>query len=204
MKSIDLTFISDTHLNEPKLKGGDILFHCGDLSINGFRSEIIKALNYLHEQTLKYKYVVITGGNHDFWIERHLEEFKDACLSAGIVALINEGVELEGLNIYGTPISKPHHDWAFNYGSTEREYLLSRIPDNTDILLSHGPAIGILDVTSKGDVIGDPLIYDRIEDLNLKIHAFGHVHESHGQIKIKNTLFLNCATKPIDITLKID
>lgn len=195
-----LTFISDTHGKEPVLTGGDILFHCGDLTINGFKSEVIKQLNYLHEQLDKYKYVVIIPGNHDLWAERHLEDFKEACLSGGIIALVHEGVELDGLKIWGSPATLEYHDWAFNFKSKEIIKIWDKIPLNTDIIITHGPPYDILD-KSKNLTLGCPDLLEKINEINPKIHSFGHIHESNGVIEIGKTKFINCAISVIDIIL---
>lgn len=76
---IKITTISDTHGFEPALPGGNILIHCGDLTKDGYKVQVIKQLNYLHEQLDKYQYIIMTPGNHDLWAERHPLEFKAAC-----------------------------------------------------------------------------------------------------------------------------
>lgn len=197
-----LTFLSDTHLREPELLGGDILFHCGDLSENGFRIEVLKAMNYLHEQLDKYKHVVFIPGNHDLWIERHEDAFKRACESAGIIGLINEGVELEGLKIWGSPVTREHHQWAYNKNETDRRYLWDRIPEGLDVLLTHGPPYGILDKTSKDENIGCIPLLERVLEVKPRIHAFGHVHEDKGRIIQEGIEFINCATSVVDLELK--
>lgn len=201
---LNLTFISDTHGQEPNLSGGDILFHCGDLSENGFRVEIIKTLNYLHEQLSKYKHVILTAGNHDLWIERHPEEFKNACLSAGLIGLINESVEVEGLKIWGSPNTLTYHDWAFNSTSSEIVKIWDRIPTNTDVVISHSPPYDILDKSRSGLKLGCIDLFHKIKEVSPLIHSFGHVHESRGFQQEKETLFINAATKVVDLVLLKD
>lgn len=198
---MNITFISDTHNREPVLPGGDLLIHCGDLTQNGFKVEVIKQLNYLHEQLDKYKYIIIIPGNHDLWCERHPSDFRDACLSAGIISLINESIEIEGFKIFGSPNSLRYHDWAFNSSESDLFDIYDKIPADTDILVTHGPPLGVLDQTTKGS-IGSSSLKDAVDQLKPKIHAFGHIHEDGGKtLTVAGTQFINCATKIINITI---
>lgn len=205
MRELKLTFISDTHNREPELPGGDILFHCGDLTEHGYRSEILKQLNYLHEQLDKYQYVVLTPGNHDFWAERHPEKFQEACWAAGLIPLVHEGIELEGVNIWMSPATVFFHDWAFNYKISDIMKIWEKIPSNTDILVTHGPPDGILDTTMFGGKhAGCVDLRDRVEEIKPKIHAFGHIHEHGGEIiEHKGTTFINAACEVVNFTLKL-
>lgn len=198
---IKITHISDTHGKEPKLIGGDILIHSGDLTKHGFKSEILKQLNYLHEQLDKYKYVVMTGGNHDFWIERHPDEFRDACLSACVIPLLNESIEVMGLKIFGSPDSPIFHNWAFNKTESDLYDVYEKIPEDTDILITHGPPLGILDKTFFGTHVGSESLFERVNQLNLKLHLFGHIHEDLGVVENKKTLFINSGTTVCNIEL---
>ena len=197
-----LTFISDTHGKEPVLPGGDILFHTGDLTVHGFRSEIFKALNYLHEQKDKYKHVVLIPGNHDFFAERHPEAFRKACDAAGLNLLINESLELEGLKIWGSPATPWFHDWAFNYKIDEITKIWQKIPENLDILLTHGPPYGMLDYTMFSQHAGCVELRDQVIEKAPMIHAFGHIHEAAGTSQKINTFFINSAEEVININLE--
>lgn len=199
-----ITFISDTHGHEPKLPGGDILVHTGDLTKHGYRSEVIKQLNYLHEQLDKYKHIVIIPGNHDFWAERHPEEFKEASLSAGITALIHEGIEIEGINFWGSPATPTFHNWAFNYDMPEIEKIWDKIPSNTDILITHGPPHGVRDLTFFQNNAGCPLLLEKVREIKPRIHAFGHIHEAAGIAQNSFTLFVNSATEVICVDYQAD
>jgi Icc-related predicted phosphoesterase len=196
---LNLTFISDTHGEEPKLPGGDILFHTGDLSVNGYRSEIIKQLNYLNEQLTKYKHVVLIPGNHDFWAERHSGDFRKACKSGNLALLMDEGITILGLKIWGSPAVPFYHDWAFNNKPDSIKKIWEKIPEKTDILITHGPPYGILDMNILGIKSGCPLLFDTVKYIKPKIHAFGHIHEGAGAGENNDTLFLNSAMNVIQV-----
>lgn len=201
---MQLTFISDTHGQEFPLPGGDVLIHCGDLSINGYRSEIIKALNYLHEQLDLYSQILVIPGNHDFWAERHPQAFQDAAIMGGLTPLINQTITINGINFYGSPATPRYHDWAFNYSPEDLAKIWQAIPADTHVLITHGPPFKILDATQKE---GSPhqgclVLKDQILRVNPLIHAFGHIHEQGGQqIKIGPTWFINAAEHVINIKI---
>lgn len=199
---IQATLISDTHGQEPVLPGGDILFHAGDLSVHGYRVEIIKALNYLHEQKDKYKHIILTPGNHDLWAERHPEEFKQACTAAGIILLINDGIVIEGKKIWASPVTPVYHNWAFNQGEGDRRLLWSNIPRNLDVLLTHSPPYGVLDQANDKRLGCIPL-RDRVREVKPTYHLFGHVHESPGTTTKKDspTIYINGAGSVINFDL---
>ncbi|MEI6873153.1 MAG: UvrD-helicase domain-containing protein, partial [Verrucomicrobiota bacterium] len=76
-------------------------------------------------------------------------------VASTIARLLNSGVTIEGLKIWGSPYSPRFFDWAFNCDRGEdiaQHWRL--IPDDTDILITHGPPAGILDRTIQGDVTG--------------------------------------------------
>ena len=65
------------------------------------------------------------------------------------------------------------------------------IPEDTDILITHGPPEGILDLCKNGDRVGCRDLLLMIEKPKPKVHVLGHIHESYG-IKVGNgTTFIN-------------
>lgn len=192
---LKVSFISDTHGDEPSLPGGDLLIHCGDLSIHGFRVEVVKALNYLHEQKEKYKEVVLIPGNHDFFAQRHPKDFQRACQAAGLHLLLNQSLTLFNKTLWGSPVTPFYHNWAFNLDKEAIKKHWEQIPA-CDILITHTPPYQILDKNHKGEELGCPYLLKKVKDLKPKIHTFGHVHESHGVIASPDTLFINSATHP--------
>jgi Icc-related predicted phosphoesterase len=69
------------------------------------------------------------------------------------------------------------------------------IPENTDLLITHGPPFGILDQLADETHIGCKDLLNRVYQLRLKAHVFGHVHESFGSINRRGIQFINaCMT----------
>jgi hypothetical protein len=78
----------------------------------------------------------VVPGNHEFFLEG--DSSKRSLLSNATV-LINEGVEIKCLRIWGTPVT-PVHGGAFALSSVEdRRRLYAQIPEQTDVLISHAP-----------------------------------------------------------------
>ena len=107
---------------------------------------------------------------------------------------IDESVCIKGLRIYGSPWQPRFYDWAFNLdrGEPLREKW-ARIPDDTDILVTHGPPYGILDRTSDGEHAGDEELRPVVDRIQPRLHAFGHIHPSYGEWRRDRTTFVNAA-----------
>lgn len=159
----------------------------------GNKKDAISFLQWLKDYPAKRK--VCCPGNHDTFAQEETNRFKAMFTSAGADYLIGEGVEVEGFKIWGFPWQPTYGGWAFNVDSPSHKMrdLVSRIPDDTEILISHGPPIGILD-RAYDKKVGCQHLYDRVMQLhNLRLHSFGHIHCSHGMEEKGGTLFLNSA-----------
>ena len=53
------------------------------------------------------------------------------------------------------------------------------IPHDTDVLITHGPPMAILDY-AHGEHVGCADLWKRVTDIAPKVHAFGHIHEGSG------------------------
>jgi Icc-related predicted phosphoesterase len=69
----------------------------------------------------------------------------------------------------------------------------SKIPGNTDILITHGPAHKMLDHTIQGLHVGCEDLLNRVLEVQPKIHACGHIHWAYGQKSFNGTEFLNAS-----------
>jgi Icc-related predicted phosphoesterase len=188
-----LAFYSDTHRKHDKVSfnNGDFLFYCGDLTSRGSISDVEKFAK--HMATLDYKYKIAIAGNHDFCFENEQKLdaeriFKDY----EIIYLNDSGITLEGLNIWGSPIQPWFHDWAFNRARGEdiRTHW-ELIPPNTDVLLTHGPPMGILDKCYHGARVGCEELLKKVLEVKPRIHAFGHIHEEYGILEQHGITFIN-------------
>lgn len=188
-----LTFISDTHSLHKTLaiESGDILIHCGDFTNKGSLEDTESFAHFMSVQDFRYK--VVIAGNHDFCFEDDRKEEAEQYLAdKDIIYLNDSGTEIEGLKIWGSPVQPEFFNWAFNRERGEdicKHWDL--IPSDTDILVTHGPAFGILDRVMEGERVGCRDLLDRVKQIKPKIHAFGHIHEDYGVLEQGDTTFVN-------------
>jgi hypothetical protein len=194
-----LVFVSDTHLQHDfKVPEGDALVHCGDLTPMGTFPQVLNALTWLAAQPHRYK--VVVAGNHDFLFERLPEMGRTALVQARehlalgteLHYLEDSSVNLLGLNFYGSPWTPRFYDWAFQLGSAmpgggagrDAVKHWAKLPEGTDILVTHGPPRGVLDRTPRGDLVGDEALLEAVKRVRPLIHAFGHIHCNGGQVAV--------------------
>lgn len=183
MSKLKIVCISDTHcqLNKIKIPDGDILFHSGDATYSGTLQEVNAFAQHMKQLT-GFSYKIFIPGNHDFLFETNPSLSKEILDSAGVQTLINESTEICGLKIYGSPITPKFGNWAFMLDKKSpgiKEHW-KQIPSDIDILLTHGPAYGILDYLPNFDRVGCTELYlEMLRFHNLKMHVFGHIHYSY-------------------------
>ncbi len=200
--------LSDTHgvHDEITVPDGDLLLHAGDLSKRGKEHEISAFNSWLG--TLPHPYKVIVAGNHDFMFEHQAAQAE--ALITHALYLKNTSIEIEGLKIWGSPITPWFYDWAFNRqrGADIRRYW-ETIPTGIDILITHGPPQGILDTTIHGSQVGCADLLEHVFRVKPKVHLFGHIHEGYGQVTIDDILFVNASTlnvnyKPVNEAIVLE
>jgi len=200
-----ITFISDTHNKHNQvtssLPGGDLLIHAGDISSMGYKHEIqqfCKWFNGLENYIVK----TFIAGNHDFGFEKEPEMAKEIVGSYKWIDYLQDsflgyGVDTENyVKIYGSPWQPEFHNWAFNLprNGWELEQKWNDIPEDTDILITHGPAFGYLDkVVGRYDNLGCELLATRIKTIKPKIHVCGHIHSGYGYVFDGDTHFINAS-----------
>ena len=200
-----ITFISDTHNKHKQitehLPGGDLLIHAGDISSRGYKHEIqefCKWFNSLENYTVK----TFIAGNHDFGFEKEPEMAKEVVDSYKWIDYLQDdflgyGVDTENfVKIYGSPWQPEFHNWAFNLpkNGKELEDKWNNIPDDTDILITHGPAFGYLDkIVGQYENLGCELLTKKIKEIKPKIHVCGHIHSGYGYVFDGDTHFINAS-----------
>ena len=188
-----ITFISDTHNKHRELDGlllgGDLLVHCGDISSTGKLTEVGNFLSWFNGLD-RYKHKIFIAGNHDFafqkydWDEDVIGELFE--FNPNVTYLENTSVIIDGIKFYGSPWTPEFNNWAFNATLEELADMWKDIPDDTDVLITHGPPKGILDVTREGLHVGDPELTQALIRVRPKVHAFGHIHEACGTYMFEN------------------
>jgi Icc-related predicted phosphoesterase len=188
-----VVLISDTHTRHRDiiLPEGDILIHAGDVSSRGKKSEIDDFIEWFQSQPHKFK--IFIAGNHDFFFEKVVKNNVKVEIK-NVIYLNDSGCEIEGLKFWGSPVQPAFLDWAFNRNrGLEIKQHWDLIPENIDILITHGPPFGILDKTTRGRFVGCEQLAKKVAEIKPKIHVFGHIHEGYGILKTENTTFINAS-----------
>lgn len=192
-----IVYISDTHSMKPEhpIPDGDVIVCSGDISNRGSEKDIRSfALWY---NNLPHKHKIVIAGNHDFSFERTPKLAQGwLCNATKIIYLEDRGIEIDGVRFYGSPWQPEFFNWAFNLPRDTGELGVKwgLIPDDTDVLITHGPPNGILDRCSDGRRVGCEELLDKVRDIKPKIHVFGHIHEAYGTHQTADTLFINAST----------
>lgn len=186
---------SDTHQQEPKLPDGDLLIHVGDWSGFGLKDETLKFIEWMKSVKPRFKHgIVVTPGNHERWVEKFEIEARNLFLDAGINLLINEHVTINGVCIYGSPLSLPFYDWAYMANETRTAAILKNIRPETQIIISHGPAKGLLDLVPRKENVGSQALLDVVNLIKPKYCFVGHIHQQGNQnLTIGETKYYNVA-----------
>jgi Icc-related predicted phosphoesterase len=199
MKDLKLVFISDTHSLHKNDKiiipEGDFIIHCGDVSVNGKKDQILDFCDWFGD--LPHAHKIMIPGNHDFLFEKEYDVSKNITDSRGINLLIDSGIKIEGINFWGSPITPWFHSWAFNrFRGSSIEYHWNKIPDDTDILITHGPPAYLKNNLCRvlgGEDVGCEDLYKAIKRIKPKINCFGHIHEGYGTYSDEETFYINCS-----------
>lgn len=188
---VTVVCISDTHNCQPDLPDGDILVHAGDLTQSGSLKEVQETIDWLNRQPHLHK--IIVGGNHDLILDDNYHYHRSAHAGVdrekanirwgNVIYLQNTSVTIScahdrELKVYGSPFSVRHGNWAFQYPRATNIWDNSAIPADTDILITHGPPQGHLDL----DRFGCKFLLEALWKLEKKprLHVFGHVHGGYG------------------------
>lgn len=212
---LKICHISDTHGNRGHSKliipECDLLIHSGDLGGRTSPMEIVEYLLWFEKQPARKK--IFIPGNHDICLDKAFAESRPEPLSRGVlrdyytqamgiieqytsITFLNDsGCEFEGLKIWGSPYTPSFHReyWAFNADRGEEILKVwNKIPKDTDILITHGPPFGSLDMVEIKDRtawhedghVGCKDLQKTIKNrLNsLKLHCFGHIHDNYGVV----------------------
>lgn len=201
-----ITLISDTHNKHwqigDDLPGGDLLLHAGDISSMGYKHEIKNFCDWF-EGVPGYKHKVFISGNHDWGFEDNETEIGLLLKNYPGIEYLQDSMYVLGddyqnaVKIWGSPWQPRFHDWAFNAdrGEDIKQYW-DKIPNDIDILITHGPAYGFLDkVYGRDEHLGCEELTKAIDRLKPKIHLCGHIHSGNGYAKYEgnDTHFFNAA-----------
>lgn len=208
MSSLRIVIISDTHGFHDVLEipDGDVLIHAGDGCNRGTLDEAEAWMAALRR--LPHAHKLVIAGNHDHCFETTPRAARS--LTEGLTYLQDSDVTIAGLRFWGSPWQPWFLSWAFNLArGPEIAEKWARIPDDTDVLITHGPPAGILDETWDGRPVGCEDLLRRVAQVSPRLHAFGHIHEGYGALVQASTLFVNASVctlryRPVQTPVVVD
>jgi Icc-related predicted phosphoesterase len=108
--------------------------------------------------------------------------------------LQDELVEIEGKKIYGSPWTPRFMNWAFMKEKGEDiAQVWRQIPNEIDLLITHGPAFGTLDQIYTGLPVGCEALAIELGRIKPKYFLFGHIHEAYGVREKGGITYMNGA-----------
>jgi Icc-related predicted phosphoesterase len=215
MRTVTIVAMSDTHNHHERvpLPAGDVLVHCGDSTLRGSRDELLTFLYWFARTPFEHR--VLVGGNHDWALETG-----EVPVPPGVTYLSGEAAQVAGLRFFGAAW-RPRPSWvkcddqgnvkqgrysAFGVMLDEAEARWARIPLGTDVVVTHVPPDGVLDL---GPVDPDgvqrrrgcPALLARLRQVRPQLHLFGHNHHETGLQTIEGTTHVNAALLDDDYQL---
>jgi Icc-related predicted phosphoesterase len=193
--------ISDTHGHFPEVEPCDLFLIAGDMA-NGFLYELNETVGWYDRffrawiKSIPAERVIYVAGNHDFAFEKERHKMENLYLPG--TYLEDQGTGFKGYKIWGSPWQPRFGNWAFNADEDELYRRFDWIPLDTEILITHGPPLNILDKTmdhpvyGEGKHVGSKALLEKTWKLpKLKIHVFGHIHPARGRSEIAECHYVN-------------
>jgi predicted phosphodiesterase len=215
--------------NKIKLPEGDIIIHAGDATGRGEEWEVKKFLKWYGKTPYNVKVFVAGNHDFLFEKDPKLAEklckdngiiyLNDSGVEVQLQAgypYINESLpDIPKIKIWGSPVQPHFCNWAFNRARDDKDFVFGRggyvkayplikphwdmIPEDTNILVTHGPPYKILDEllfvdgTPKGEFVGCEELAKRVKEIKPDVHIFGHIHCGYGEKHIDGTSYYNVA-----------
>ena len=203
-----IVMISDVHEHWHNLKipSCDVLISTGDYSFMGKPDIVREYHQWLNKQPCRDR--ISLQGNHEMWVHDNWLRAKEIVqeINPEIIFTSGDMFTLAGRKFWCSSVTPEYGRWAWmkERGSSIRRHW-DFIPTDTDILITHGPAYGILDTAhTDGEHLGCEELAQVINNLPvLKLHVFGHIHGGSGEKDIKGVHFVNAsicdeAYKPVN------
>lgn len=172
--------VADLHGHLPDTPPCDLLLLPGDLT---WHVSVAGEIEWLRGPFTEWvaerdaRLVVAIAGNHDFSAAK-----TDVWRELPLTYLQDETIRWEGEVIHGCPWSNRFGNWAFmddEHGLADR---MRQVPNDTTILMTHGPPHKLGDLVARGEHVGSKAFARRAASLkHLKLHVFGHIHEDRGE-----------------------
>jgi 3',5'-cyclic AMP phosphodiesterase CpdA len=199
------------------LPEGDVLIHAGDCTNIGKPNEVKEFIEWF--MGIKgFDSKIFIAGNHDWAFENHryphhrgdFEWYyhlmnEENLSQSDVTYLEDSGFTIDSsefskpIKFWGSPWQPEFYNWAFNLprSGDELKKYWDMIPDDTDVLITHGPPSEVRDFVNnwrQPNGVGCELLRYRVEQINPLVHIFGHIHEAYGAVYVKDILYVNAST----------
>lgn len=175
-----IVVISDTHNlhNRITIPNGDLLIHAGDATMKGSFTEWAAFVNWFN--LLPHTFKIFVAGNHDYILQED-PVLATSLFQSNVYYLQDSIININGILIYGSPWQPEFGHMAFNLPRGKKlKDKWNTIPKEIDIVVTHGPVYGILDMTAKGDHVGCDELRRAMRRVHPRYHISGHIHEGYG------------------------
>jgi hypothetical protein len=211
---MNILHLSDTHgfhgtFPNERFESIDVVVHSGDCSnwMDPYKneSEVRNFIEWYKQVPVKHK--IYVAGNHDTSIEKGLVTPGDFSQS-NIIYLENAATIIDGIKFWGSPHTPTFGPWAFMKAREKINRVWDTIPEDTNVLIVHGPPKGVRDLSfdryGELEMCGCSALMKKCVKLkdSLKLVAFGHIHNMDGidtnqgvsyYSNMSNTVFSNAA-----------
>ena len=200
--------LSDLHGHYPtNLPDADVVIIAGDIvdfdpyNQRTLRHQLVNFRDWLFELWHDRGILPIgIAGNHDIVFQ----DMPGVARKLPWVYLEDSGYELRGKRFWGSPWQAWMGGWAFNTPEDGAEAFMaekfSRIPEGTDVLITHTPPAGFHD-TVGGKHRGSLALNERIEQVQPRLAVYGHVHkpgvEQIDGVTLCNASYVGWNRKPL-------
>ena len=158
--------------------------------------EIADMEEYIKEVRPQFKHFIWILGNHDVGFELLPNLAEELAQRTDSIYLNEKAAEVEGIKFYGSNYVPEVGCWSFMYKRGTTRW--NAIPKDTQILITHTGAYGVLDGVPRHDGsvehVGCWDLGNTIMGLRkLKFHLHGHGHEGYGSFKLDRVKVYNCS-----------
>jgi 3',5'-cyclic AMP phosphodiesterase CpdA len=200
------------------LPEGDVLIHAGDCTNIGKPNEVKEFIEWFMG-VKGFDSKIFIAGNHDWAFENHryphhrgdFEWYyhlmnEENLSQSDVTYLEDSGFTIDSsefskpIKFWGSPWQPEFYNWAFNLprSGDELKKYWDMIPEDTDVLITHGPPSEIKDFVNNWRQpvrnVGCELLRFRVEQIKPMVHVFGHIHEAYGVERNEETLYVNAST----------
>ncbi|KAL8766260.1 MAG: hypothetical protein Q9194_006316, partial [Teloschistes cf. exilis] len=193
----------------PPLPRADVAIHCGDLTDSSTLKEYQASIRLLRTINAPLK-LIIAGGHDwtldpcifsqkiaegirrfdPAEVKEAFGEYGDARRlidESGDLTFLDEGnhefVLANGavLKVFASPYTPSlGGDWGFSNTPSGAQNHTFPISQGTDVVITHGPPLGLYDMTHDRRRAGCPELFAAVERARPRLHCFGHIHEGWG------------------------